>query len=126
MNKPIKQLIIALGRKINHQIVSHKLTLKLNFNFEFFQGLQCLKFDPQMLVNVESQFSSKQLPVTVFPIGPLMYHLEKTALAVFETACVFLRLLAYCLWVLLHFTYPKMFRSTWKPGLVRMPLNVVP
>ena len=42
-----------------------------------------------MLVTIESQFSSKQLLITVFPIGPVMYHLEKTALAVFETAHAF-------------------------------------
>ena len=35
-----------------------------------------------MLVIVESQFSSKQLLITVLPMERLMYHLEKTALAV--------------------------------------------
>lgn len=42
-----------------------------------------------MLVIVESQFSSKQLLITVLPMERLMYHLEKTALAVFETAHTF-------------------------------------
>ena len=42
-----------------------------------------------MLVTIESQFSSKQLLITVLPMESLMYHLEKTALAVFETAHAF-------------------------------------